>query len=367
MTVVLMPQVCKWPPSRSSKEAGEVIESCRRSLLRGELIALPTESGYFVAANALHSAAVAQLATLRSGEEVPLPAIAVRGADDFRDWVPDIGPVGKRLTRRCWPGPVVLLFAHGAKVGAATRLPDGVLRTVAPGWEMGLTAPHHPAVQALVEVMPAPLVLGELAGEPAACEAVAIVVDDGPPKFDQPATVVEIRGETWTVRRHGVVTATELTRLAAQLILFICTGNTCRSPLAAALCRKQLADRLECSAEDLPNRGFVVASAGLAAVRGEPAAAEAVAVAHELGADLSDHASRPATAELLADADLIVGMTAGHVYGLAVGSGHVRLLCGDEDLPDPIGGDSAVYQACAGKIWHHLQELIEELMMPGRG
>jgi L-threonylcarbamoyladenylate synthase len=362
-----MPQVCKWPPpNRPAEEAGAIIESCRRALLRGELVALPTEAGNVVAASALHAETIARLAAMRSGENAPLPAIAIRGADDARDWIPDLGPLGRRLTRRCWPGPVVILFAHGAKAGAASRLPNGVLRTIAPGWELGLTAPHHLAVRALLEVMPAPLVLGEAA----AAETAAVVVDGGPAQFDRPATVVEIRGENWVIRREGVVTAGELTRLTAKLILFLCTGNTCRSPLAAALCKKRLADRLECAAEDLPGRGFVVASAGLAAVRGEPAAADAVAVAHELGADLSDHASQPATADLLADADVIVGMTAGHVHGLGGsggGTGQVRLLCGDADLPDPIGGDLTVYQACAGTIWQHLQEFIEELVTPGRG
>jgi protein-tyrosine phosphatase len=224
--------------------------------------------------------------------------------------------------------------------------------------------------------MPSPIVLGELSHEPATTEAVmalgdelAVVVDAGAPQFDRPATAVEIQGEEWLIRREGVVTAAELSRFAAKLILFICTGNTCRSPLAAALCKRRLADRLGCVVEDLPANGFVIASAGLAALRGEPAAAEAVSVARELGADLSGHVSQPATADLLADADMIVGMTAGHVHGLfgAVGAGQIRLLCGDADLPDPIGGDSTVYQACAGTIWQHLQGLIEELVPSSRG
>ncbi len=359
-----MPQVMQWPPAnRPADEIAAVIETCRRSLLRGELVALPTEAGYVVAANALHPEAVARLAALRTGG--PLPAIAIRGADDARDWVPELGRLGQRLTRRCWPGPVVLVFPDGVKTGTATRLPEGVLRTIGPGWELGLTAPHHPAVRLLLDVMPVPLVLGELAGESAAIEAVvAVIVDDGPAHFDRPATVVEVRGEHWFIRREGAVPAADIARLTATLTLFICTGNTCRSPLAAALCRKRLADRLGCSAEDLPSRGYAIASAGLAAMHGEPAAAEAVTVAGELGADLSGHVSRPATAELLADADLIVGMTAAHIQGLGglVGAGgRTRLLCGESDLPDPIGGDLTVYQACAGTIWQSLQGLVDEL------
>jgi protein-tyrosine phosphatase len=90
-----------------------------------------------------------------------------------------------------------------------------------------------------------------------------------------------------------------------------------------------------------------------------------VAVAAELGADLSCHSSRPATPDLLLQADDVVGMTAGHLHGLAGfpgGGGRGRLLCGDADLADPIGGDRAVYQACAGTIWQHLQRLVAELL-----
>jgi protein-tyrosine phosphatase len=131
-----------------------------------------------------------------------------------------------------------------------------------------------------------------------------------------------------------------------------------------------LADGLGCTIEDLPNRGFEVTSAGLAAMRGEPAAAEAVAVAHELGADLTGHVSQPATPDLIARADLIIGMTAAHISGLEglVGnSTAIRLLCGNSDLPDPIGGDIGVYQTCAGAIWQNLSGLIDELMASDSG
>ena len=91
-----------------------------------------------------------------------------------------------------------------------------------------------------------------------------------------------------------------LTQRAGTVILFVCTGNTCRSPLAEALFKKQLADRLGCGVGDLAGKGFFVHSAGLAAMMGGPAAAEAVAVAASYGADLSHHASRPLSEELAA-------------------------------------------------------------------
>ena len=102
-----------------------------------------------------------------------------------------------------------------------------------------------------------------------------------------------------------------LQQQAACLVVFVCTGNTCRSPLAEALCKARLAERLGCTAADLPGRGFHVYSAGLAAMTGGPAAEEAVDVARAYGADLTTHASRPLTADLAAQADYLVAMTRG--------------------------------------------------------
>jgi protein-tyrosine phosphatase len=378
-----MPQVLRWPATRSAGTEPDwppaVVDPCRHALLRGELVVLPTDAAYVLAANGLTAGAVARLAAAcRISDGVPLPAVALLGAAGARDWVHDLGVIGRRLANRCWPGPVVLVFAEGVKAGVATRLPDGVLRTIGPGWELGLTVPRHAAVRELLEALPVPLVLLEVsdrdgsvattldAALAAVGDAAAVAVDGGPIETARPTTVVEVRGGSWAVRREGAVPAGDVARLAARLVLFVCTGNTCRSPLAEALCKKRLADRLGCAIDDLPARGFVISSAGLAAVRGEPAAAEAVAVAAEVGADLSGHASRPVTPDLLAGADDVIGMTAGHLLGLAGFAGRdvgarVRLLCG-EDLADPIGGDRTVYQACAGTIWQHLQGLVDELV-----
>lgn len=378
-----MPQVLQWPATRTAGHPPDgpraVTQPCRQALLRGDLVLLPTDAAYVLAANGLDPDAVARLAARRGGDGVPLPAVAVHGPADARDWVPDPDVIARRLARRCWPGPVVLVFAKGVKAGAATRLPDGVLRTIGPGWELGLTAPRHAAVRDLLEEMSVPLVLGEVtdhagshattfdAARTAVGDAAAVLVDGGATSTAGPTTVVEVRGTNWSVRREGALSIPEVNRRAARLVLFVCTGNTCRSPLAESLCKKRVADRLGCAVDELPARGFVIMSAGLAAVRGEPAAAEAAAVAAELGADLTRHASRPATPDLLTQADDVIGMTASHVHGLAGFVGpdapaRVRLLCGDGDLADPIGGDRGVYQACAGMIWQHLQGLVDELI-----
>ncbi len=151
-------------------------------------------------------------------------------------------------------------------------------------------------------------------------------------------------------------------------ILFVCTGNTCRSPLAEGLCRLKLATALGCPPEELEDKGYRIGSAGVMAFPGDPATAEAVLVAAEIGAELAGHRSRPLTAEMMAEASDVFAMTETHLVVLL--SGHTavgpepKLLCGSEDLPDPIGGDLDEYRACARVIASHLDRLLPGWLGP---
>jgi protein-tyrosine phosphatase len=369
-----MTQVLDW---QSAADTHAIVKLAAQSLAEGRVVAFPTETVYGLAASALIPEAVEALCQRKGRAEQKPLTLVVREASDALDWVPEMSPVGWRLARRCWPGPVTLVFGNGIKAGLAGRLPSSVRARVCPHETIGLRAPAHDAVRKTLSLLPGPIVLtsANRSGAPPAVTAteviaavgddVALVIDGGPARYGQASTVVRVNGNGWQVLREGVVSAEALQRHAACLIVFVCTGNTCRSPLAEALCKKLLAQRLNCAVEDLPRRGFIVLSAGLAAMMGG-ATAEAVEVARELGADLSDHRSKPLTMDLLAQADYLFTMTRGHLQALAehaawVGA-HPRLLCPDgEDIPDPMGSDQQVYRDCALEIQRHLEKWVAEL------
>lgn len=146
------------------------------------------------------------------------------------------------------------------------------------------------------------------------------------------------------------------TEKRGRTILFVCTGNLCRSPMAAALMRHLLA-------RDAARRDWRVLSAGLWAEEGEPASAGAIAAMAERGIDITDHSSRRLTRQMVEEADLILGMTRDHVEALQVAFPEARerihllaAMAGERhDVADPYGRSLAAYRITAGE----LERLIE--------
>ena len=140
-------------------------------------------------------------------------------------------------------------------------------------------------------------------------------------------------------------------------ILFVCTGNTCRSPMAAALFNKIAMER------DLDVR---IESAGIFAHDGEPASNEAIIAMKRYGIDLLGHHAQSINTELIEKSDLILTMTAAHKMVLeSAAGGKVFTLCEyaglDDDIEDPYGGDVKEYEECAEKLYKALEKVAEKL------
>ena len=155
-------------------------------------------------------------------------------------------------------------------------------------------------------------------------------------------------------------------------VLFVCTGNICRSPIAEGLFRRLLGNR----------KDIEVASAGVHAVRGQPPSLYAVQVCEEEGVDISGLRSQPLTAALVDRATHIFAMTGAHLETIEMlfpqGAEKSFLLREFEqpgttvwrDLPDPIGLGREVYEDCARIVKNALPSVLTfveqgELVRPG--
>jgi glycine hydroxymethyltransferase len=137
-----------------------------------------------------------------------------------------------------------------------------------------------------------------------------------------------------------------------KTLLFVCTGNTCRSPMAAALARRALGDSKE----------WRVVSAGIGALNGQPVSAHSVSALRPLGLDISQHRAQMLTGRMIEEADYIFGLTRGHVEGIAglypeaaeklfvLREFEEDVADIDLDIHDPIGGPLEGYMECRDQI-----------------
>ncbi|REK17520.1 MAG: threonylcarbamoyl-AMP synthase [Planctomycetota bacterium] len=362
---------------RSAEDSRDVVHRAVQALAEGQLVALPTETVYGLAASALNEDAVARIVEVKNRGGKAL-ALGIRSPDDVMDYLPDLTPLGRRLARRCWPGPVTLVAEDCHPESLVRQLPRSVQEAVAPTGTIGLRVPAHPMVLDILRMMMGPVVLTSAnpkgGPDPVTADAVLdslgddvqMVLDDGPSRLGQPSTVVKVGAKGLEVLRPGVVSAQTLTRLSSLMILLVCTGNTCRSPMAEVMCRKMIADRIGCTSDELGDHGVIVMSAGLSAMMGGRPSAEAVDVMARLGLNLADHESQPLTTQLVRHADIIWTMTRSHRQAIAShwpeALSRTFVLAQDQtDVSDPIGGPLTAYETCAEQIKGELERRVAEL------
>ena len=318
-------------------------------LRSGQLVVLPTETVYGLAVLPGHADALGRARALLQRTADEPATLHLHSRADLRPLVAQVPPPLARLIDRFWPGPLTLVLPGRS------------------GTDIGLRLPAHEFTRSVIGAIGEPLVLARVhtkntppLADPDAIaahfgHALDLLVDDGRSPLGMPSTVVHWQNGRLQVPRDGILTADEVLHAAADLVLFVCTGNTCRSPLAEALARHHTAAALGIAPADLLAHGLAFASAGTSTVDGDPASDGSVAAAAELQLDLGGHRSTALTPELVRRASRIYCLAQSHrrntLAEMPTAGEKVTLLRPDQlDIADPFGGDLRAYRRARDEI-----------------
>ncbi len=156
---------------RHADDLRDVVHQTVQALAEGQIVAFPTETVYGLAVSALDERAVAKLAAVKGRRANHPLTLAIKSADEARDYVPDMSPLAQRLARRCWPGPVTLVVDDTHPDSLVRQLPGKVLDYVLPTKTLGLRVPGHQVLLDVLRMLVGPLALTS-ANRTGAAEAV---------------------------------------------------------------------------------------------------------------------------------------------------------------------------------------------------
>jgi protein-tyrosine phosphatase len=348
-------------------------------LREGGIAVVPTETVYGLAARLSDSKAVNKLIQLKGrNENHPFP-LAFPNVDSISDVCSELSPLALRLARRCMPGPVSLVLDVPPGEGILWRLPPETLKSVSQQSTVCCRIPDHPLLLTVLAELDEPIVLtsanktghGEISNVDDIIadlgDGIDLLLDEGSLVSPKPSTIIKVIGNEYTILREGALKMETVRRLAATMILFVCTGNTCRSPMAEYLCEKILAQRLNCSVEDLEQRGIVVLSAGLMAEDGHSASINTAEALSEYGIDMHKHRSLALNETHVRFADFIFTMTRTHREKILsmwqnVDSRLNVLRTDGGDIADPIGSSMVTYRACAEQIRMEIDRRVDDIL-----
>ncbi len=359
------------PDLKKVKKAAELIDN-------GELVAFPTETVYGIACR-VRNDSLAKLNELKNRAADKYYTLHIASKSEVEKYVPSISLKAQKLIKSAWPGPLTIVFVLTTfDINTQKKLLEKqVFENLYQNSSIGIRCPDNPIATMLLKETNSPVVApsANISGKPPAADAeqvisnfsgrIAMLIDGGTCKYKKCSTVVKIEKQKFQILREGVYSKADIEKLSQVKFLFVCTGNSCRSPMAAGLFSKYLAEKLQCNLDQLEKIGYKVSSAGTMGVSGMSASTEAINACKAKSVDIEQHRSNALSQKAIEESDFIFVMCRTHseqVISLVPKAvKKCRLLAKKTEIADPIGQSQEIYNNCADVIEKAVKERISEL------